>query len=267
MLDVGVSEYLLSRQGLPEIEQERLRLLEEMYDPWSVKQLDAIGVGAGWRCLDVGAGGGSVTRMLADRVSTGSVLAVDLDTALLKGLVSDRVEVRRHDLRSDSLPADTFDLVHSRQLLMHLPARLSALRKMAEAARPGGWVAAMEPDFTTVEVSPTDLTWERVWSVFCDALVAGGWDPRYGARLCGDLRAAGLVDVHADLIAGCGCGGSLRARLLALTFERLRERLVALGADNLEIDEAQRLLRDPAISFRAQTTYVAHARRPNVVVA
>jgi SAM-dependent methyltransferase len=262
MLEVGVSEYLLSRQALPDIERERLLLLEEMYDPWSVKQLDAIGVAAGWRCLDVGAGGGSVTRMLADRVGTGSVLAVDLDITLLEGLASDRVEVRRHDLRCDPLPADTFDLVHSRQLLMHLPARLAALRKLAGAARRGGWVAAMEPDFTTVELSPTNLLWERVWSVFCDALVAGGWDPRYGARLCGDLRAAGLVDVHADLIASFGGGGSLRARLLALTFERLRERLVALGADDLEIDEAQRLLRDRTISFRSQTTYVAYARRP-----
>lgn len=200
--------------------------------------------------------------MLADRVGTGSVLAVDLDTNLLEGLVSDRVQVRRLDLRCDSLPADTFDLVHSRQLLMHVPARLSALRRLAGAARPGGWVAAMEPDFTTVELSPTNLVWERVWSIFCDALVAGGWDPRYGARLCGDLRTAGLVDVQADLIASCGCGGSLRARLLALTFERLRERLVALGADNLEIHEAQRLLRDSAITFRSQTTYVARARRP-----
>jgi SAM-dependent methyltransferase len=172
------------------------------------------------------------------------------------------VEVGRHDLRCDSLPADAFDLVHSRHLLMHLPARLPALRKLAGAARPGGWVAAMEPDFTTVEVSPTNLAWERVWSVFYDAVVAGGWDPRYGARLPGDLRGAGLVDVHADLIAGCGRGGSVRARLVALTLERLRTRLVALGADDLEIDEAQRLLRDPAITVRSPTTYVTHARRP-----
>lgn len=262
MRDVRVTEYLLSRRGLPDIEQHRLLLLEEMYDPWSAKQLDAIGVGAGWRCLDVGAGGGSVTRMLADRVGNGSVLAVDLDTTLLEGLSSDRVRVRRHDLLCDSLPDDAFDLVHSRHLLMHLPARLPALRRLAGAARPGGWVAAMEPDFTTVELSPTNLTWERVWSIFCDALVAGGWDPRYGARLCGDLRAAGLVDVRTDLIAGCGSGGSLRARLLALTFERLRERLVTLGADDLEIHEAQRLLGDPAITVRSPTTYIARARRP-----
>ncbi|MBV8988911.1 MAG: hypothetical protein JO372_10175 [Solirubrobacterales bacterium] len=75
------------------------------HDPLTVSQLDAIGVGEGWRCLDVGAGGGSVTRILAERVgSTGSVLAMDLDTSLLEELASDRVEVRRRDLCSDHSP-------------------------------------------------------------------------------------------------------------------------------------------------------------------
>jgi hypothetical protein len=70
-------------------------------------------------------------------------------------------------------------------------------------------VAAIDPDFTTVALSPTHLTWERTWSVCCDALVAGGWDPRYGGRLCGDLRASGLVDVQADYVASCDIGGSV----------------------------------------------------------
>ena len=100
-----MTEYVLSQEGSPDIERARLRLLEEYHDPLTSSQLDAIGVGEGWRCLDVGAGGGSVTRMLADRVgSAGSVLAVDLDPRLLEELASDRVEVRRHDLMSDPLP-------------------------------------------------------------------------------------------------------------------------------------------------------------------
>ena len=114
-----MTEYVLSQEGSPDIERARLRLLEEYHDPLTSSQLDAIGVGEGWRCLDVGAGGGSVTRMLAERVgSAGSVLAVDLDPRLLEELASDRVEVRRHDLMSDPLPQAAFDLVHARLLLM-----------------------------------------------------------------------------------------------------------------------------------------------------
>jgi ubiquinone/menaquinone biosynthesis C-methylase UbiE len=176
-------------------------LLQECHDPLTAKQLDAIGVGEGWICLDVGAGAGSVTQMLARRVgSTRRVLAVDLDTSLLEGLASDRIQVRRHDLLSEHLPAAAFDLVHVRFLLMFLPSGLEALRLLTGAARPGGWVAGIEPDFRRVALSPSNATWERTWSVFFDALIAGGWDPGYEARLCGDLRAVGLVGVRGDYV-------------------------------------------------------------------
>lgn len=258
-----MTEYVLSQQGSPDVERARLRLLEEYHDPLSVRQLDAIGVGEGWRCVDVGAGGGSVTRMLAERVgSTGSVLAVDLDTSLLEELASDRVEVRRHDLLSEQLPEAAFDLVHARLLLMFLSPRLGALQRLVSAARPGGWVASIAPDFTTVALSPPSVVWQRVWSQFLDAAMAGGWDPGYGARLCADLRAAGLEEVHAEYNTRCYPGGSLPSRLLSLTVERLRERLVLFGVDNGEIDDARRLLEEPASTITAPTTCVAHGRRP-----
>jgi SAM-dependent methyltransferase len=257
-----LTEYLLPQHGARELERSRLRLLEEFHDPLTAAQLDAIGVGDGWRCLDVGAGAGSVTRMLAERVgSIGAVLAVDLDTGLLEGLASDRVQVRRHDLLSEPLPEAAFDLVHARLLLMHLPSRFEILRRLTRAARPGGWVAAIDPDFTTVAVAPTNPTWERTWKVFFDALSAGGWDPGYGASLSGDLRAVGLVDVRADYVVSTDTGGRLIARLLSLTLERLRERMAALGASDEEIDEARRVLEDPANKITSPTTCVAQARR------
>jgi SAM-dependent methyltransferase len=242
-----------------------LKLLEEYHDPLTAAQLDDIGVGEGWRCLDVGAGGGSVTRMLAERVgSTGSVLAVDLDTTLLQALASDRVEVRRHDLMSDALVHADFDLVHARLLLMFLSPRLGAVQRLASAARPGGWVATIAPDFTSVAVSPSGVVWERVWSRFHDAAIGGSFDPAYGARLAADLRAAGLVDVHADYVTRCYPGGSLHSRLLSLTLERLREGMVLLGADDGEVDEARRLLVDPARTVTSPTSCVARGRRPPV---
>ena len=259
----GLTEYVLSRQGSPDVELARLRLLEEYHDPLTVSQLDAIGVGEGWHCLDVGAGAGSVTRLLAERVgSTGSVLAVDVDTSVLDKQASDRVEVHRHDLMSDQLPQAAFDLVHARLLLMFLSPRLGAVQRLVSAARPGGWVASIAPNFTTVVLSPTSLVWQRVWSQFLDAAMAGGWDPGYGARLYSDLRAAGLVDVHSDYNARRYPGGSLPSRLLSLTVERLRERMVLQGADSGEIDEARRLLDEPASTITAPTTCVARGQRP-----
>ena len=49
-------------------ERERLALLTELADPITTRRLTDLGVGPGWRCLDVGAGDGSVARWLAGRV-------------------------------------------------------------------------------------------------------------------------------------------------------------------------------------------------------
>jgi hypothetical protein len=105
------------------------------------------------------------------------------------------------------------------------------------------------------------VVWQRVWSLFLDAAMAGGWDPGYGSRLCDDLRAAELVDVHADYVTRCSPGGSLPARLLSLTLERLREQMVLLGANNGEIDEARHLLEEPASTITSPTTCVARSQR------
>jgi SAM-dependent methyltransferase len=256
-------EYTLRQVGAEQVERARLAMLEEVCDPLTWRQFDAIGVGEGWRCLDVGAGGGSATRLLAERVGdTGSVLAVDLDTRLLAPLASDRVEVRRHDLVADRLPDSAFDLVHARNLLMHLQARVDALRRLLAAARPGGWVALHEPDFNAVALSPTNGSWGRTWSAFCDAAVAGGWDPGYGARLVSDIEALDLVQRHADVVIQTSPGGGVRARLFAGTLERFRERMLALGAIEDDLDAAQRLLRDPRVTFRSPVLTTAWAQRP-----
>lgn len=258
----AVTDYTLAQAGAEELEQARLGLLEQVTDRSTVVQLDAIGVSEGWRCLDVGAGGGSVTRLLAERVGdAGSVLSLDLDTRLLEPLAGPRVEVRRHDLLADPLPDAAFDLVHARNLLMHLPSRLAALRRLLAAVRPGGWLALSEPDFNVVAISPPDKVWRRAWTNFCDATVAAGWDPGYGARLLGDLEALDLVEICADTLVRSWPGGSAGPRTFAATLERLTEGMLALGASIDDLTAAQRLLRDPGVTFHSPKITTAWARR------
>jgi SAM-dependent methyltransferase len=255
-------EYVLSRDGAEELERARLALLEQVFDPHTDRQFDAIGVGQGWRCLDVGAGAGSATRLLAERVGeVGSVLAVDLDVRLLEPLVGDRVQVRRHDLLVEPLPEAAFDIVHARNLLMHLPGRLEALRRLLAAVRPGGWLAVCEPDFNALAVSPPNAAWHRAWSLFCDTTVAGDWDPGYGSRLLGDLEALDLADLEAEVVNRYVRGGSAPARLFAGTLERLRGRMLAIAPADQDIANAQRLLCDPSVTYHPPTITTAWARR------
>ncbi len=87
--------YTPAQQGAEEFERARLALLEQVCDLHTIGQLGSSG---GWRCLDVGAGGGSVTGLLAERVGdTGSAVSLDFDVHLLEPLASVCVEVPRHE--------------------------------------------------------------------------------------------------------------------------------------------------------------------------
>ena len=102
-----------------------------MEDPATIEYLGRIGVGPSWRCLEVGAGCGSIARWLSDRVGTGGhVVATDIHLSFLSVPESPQLEVRRHDITSDELETGAFDLVHARNLLTHVPRRVSALKKL-----------------------------------------------------------------------------------------------------------------------------------------
>src|SRR6266542_2540242 len=122
-------------------EQERARLagLSAQFDPVTVRHLATVGVAAGWHCLEVGAGAGSIARWLAAMVgSTGRVVATDLDTRFLDDLPHPPVEVVRHDIAGDPVEQDAFDLVHARAVLEHVPSRGEVVPRLAKALRPGG---------------------------------------------------------------------------------------------------------------------------------
>src|SRR5215471_2822516 len=66
-----------------EWEHERARLggLAALCDPSTLRHLTALGVGPGWRCLEIGGGAGSVARWLAAAIGpAGRLVVTDLDT-------------------------------------------------------------------------------------------------------------------------------------------------------------------------------------------
>ncbi len=92
--------------------RQRLSALEACPDPGTLCHLGERGVGPGWRCLEVGADGGSIAAWLCDRVDpTGSVLATALDARFLDALDRPNLQALRHDIVRDPLPAKGFDLV------------------------------------------------------------------------------------------------------------------------------------------------------------
>ena len=61
-------------------ELERLQAIEQLFDRASRKRIQATGITTNWRCLEVGAGAGSIAQWMATMVGeSGKVVAVDLD--------------------------------------------------------------------------------------------------------------------------------------------------------------------------------------------
>lgn len=143
---VPSGQYVMA-QNDADAESARLRLLELWHDPGTIQRLEQLGIAPGWRCLEAGAGRGSITQWFADQVGpTGSVVAPDIDPRFLTEM-PDNVEVRRLDIRTDAVEAEGYDLVHCRALLMHLPEPGAALARLVSALRPGGVLLVEEGDF------------------------------------------------------------------------------------------------------------------------
>ena len=210
----------------------RLELLAELYDAWTFRHLEALGVQAGWRCWEVGAGGPSVSAWLAARVGeAGRVLATDLDTSLLIELPRN-VEVRRHDVARDALLEGGFDLVHARLVLTHVPERAAALAVMVAAVRPGGWILIEDADpglqpLACLQDGEAAERAQRIRRGFRALVEARGGDLAFGRTLPGRLRAAGLRHVRAD--AYLTLSQPACAALEAATVAMLRDALIAGG--------------------------------------
>jgi SAM-dependent methyltransferase len=219
-------------------EHDRLTALESLYDGPSRRLLGDLGVGAGWRCLEVGCGAGGLARWLADRVGeTGHVLATDLDTRFLDGHGRDNLEVRTHNVVTDPLDEAAFDVIHARAVVEHVPEREYVLKRLVAALRPGGWLLIEDVDFggvtagmlaayaTAPESERAAL--ERVYLAIAKVFGAIGADPSFGRRLVTALTEAGLSGVTAELHAPVVSGGN--EQWTRGSIEQLAERVVATG--------------------------------------
>jgi trans-aconitate methyltransferase len=177
-------------------EARRLELFQQRLDPITQRRIERLGIERGAACLEVGGGRGSITRWLAERVGPkGRVTATDLQLDFLGAIDAPNVEVLRHDLRTDTFPERSFDLVHTRAVLMHNPDDPEVVRRMASWLRPGGWLLLEEPDF-------------GLWQADADAVWAShpeAWHRTFpngslsrGRSLLGQIHQLGLVDIGAD---------------------------------------------------------------------
>jgi SAM-dependent methyltransferase len=245
-------EYLLDTGS--ELGREQLHYLETLLDPPTTRFLETVEVQPGWRCLDLGAGAGSITRWLAERTGPdGTVVAVDLDTDHL--VEQPGVEVWRHDI-NDGLPVEgPFDLVHARSLLMHLSRREEIFTTLVQALAPGGWLVIADgidhPQHVLSAPSEADkVLFTRVMDIGMHVALRGaGVSWEWAHEVDGHMTAAGLVDIHSVEHAFTATGGTAGCLINRNYSIQTEPKLLEAGLTDEELRRYRELMCDPR--FRA----------------
>jgi 2-polyprenyl-3-methyl-5-hydroxy-6-metoxy-1,4-benzoquinol methylase len=236
------------RAAREELLREHFDTLAALYDQATFDRITQLGVGPGWLCWEVGAGGGTVAAWLSERVGvTGRVVATDVDVWALASSRGVNVEVLRHDLGAGEAPGTGFDLVHARLVLEQVYDHAAALTAMAAALRPGGWLLAASadpllqplacPDEAGSAQALANKVRHAIW-----ALETHSGQKRFGRMLPRLLRDAGLSDVQAEV--RFPLGGPDTVRLQRTLIARRGGRLIDAGL--LSRDEIDRHLADLA---------------------
>ena len=246
----------------------RFSALADIFDPGTIRHLTEIGVGRGWHCLEIGAGGGSIATWLCDRVGdTGQVLATDIDTRFLETLHRSNLEVSRHDITVDSLPQAKFDLVHCRLVLGHLPNRDEVLGRLVAALRPGGWILAEEFDSSSLRPDRSINDAETSLKAFAEmqsVLGRHGFDGYFGRRLVARLRAHDLAEIFAEGRVFMYEGGTTSgADLTRAGISQTRDEMIdAGGIAPADIEHDLLQLSRPDFMMPSPIMWAVRGRRP-----
>jgi SAM-dependent methyltransferase len=178
-----------------------LGLRNDVYRRPLATALDRLGLREGWRCVDVGAGGGDVSVALAEVVGRdGRIYAVDSDPrardAVAEAAAAYSQVIAITQAGEELLLPEPVDLAFCRFLLMHVRDPREVLDRMGRAVRIGGWVVAQEPITSAGRVGGRPLS------------MPDARHPDVGALLPVLVRDAGLdvVDAWAESQASAGPG-------------------------------------------------------------
>jgi SAM-dependent methyltransferase len=242
-------------------EGERIDYGALAYDASSRARLTALGVGPGWRCLDVGAGTGTISRWLVDEAGVDEVLAVDRDPRFVAARAGGRLRTLAADITDPALSPGRFDLVHCRFVLMHLREHADVLARLADWVAPGGWLVVGDAvDLTTSGSSQAAYrrTMAAMWQVLRDRIGTDiTWVTRY-PRLLHDLR---LVEVGAEILVPPLTVDAPVTAFWANTWRSMRDGLET-ALEPGELDRALDYLSSPALADLSPGLIIAWGRRP-----
>jgi hypothetical protein len=249
------SPYLLTNAELETV--DRFAGLEAVFDPVTRGHLTRLGLAPGARCLEVGAGNGSIARWMADQVGpAGQVLAVDLDPGGAGPTAA----------RSSRCVLWTWWRIRSRPA----PGTSSTNGWCCSTSRNGGRCSPVwwRPWRRAA------CSWSRTWTparsapwtgparAFNRLLRGRGGVSDFAANVLRSLREHGLAGTGASGYVAIDHGGTGWATVQAANARQLRDGLVGEGIAPEDLDRFLEVLGDPETVVGSSVLISAWGRRP-----
>lgn len=181
----------------------------------------------GMSLLDCGCGPGTITLGLAEAVSPGHVVGVDLEESqidLARNLAVERglknVEFKVGSVYELPFLEHSFDVVFAHALFEHLGDPLAALVEIRRVLKPGGVAAVSSPDWSGNLMAPRDQEAQEFIEVYKRLQIRNGGNPYVGRELGRLMEEAGFSAVTVMAMYDCYEDIGLVVELLAGRLER-----------------------------------------------
>ncbi|MFF4802793.1 NAD(P)H-binding protein [Streptomyces sp. NPDC001351] len=169
-------------------------LWERVYDPLTTEILASLPIGRSWRCLEVGAGAGSMSYWLAAQADQGSVIALDTDISRLDERRAPNLTVVQQDVAEAEFEPDSTDLILARAVFEHLPKAEETFERVVRWLAPGGWILLEDFYFLPSEHAVSPAARALIGAYFAGWKAVGA-DMHWGRRLPSTFARAGLTSV------------------------------------------------------------------------
>ncbi|UCC17926.1 MAG: methyltransferase domain-containing protein, partial [Dehalococcoidales bacterium] len=159
----------------------------------------------------------------------GKVVITDIRPELHRK-TGENTEIRRHNILTDELERDYYNLVHCRSVLVHLDKPEKALTNMAKAVKPGGWLLIEELDNLTLPSFDSNNPDADIYYRFLNK--AGQIqirlryiDVEFGSNVRRLVDQLSFEDIGSEGITMIVRGGEPWAQFEVMTYQALADRL------------------------------------------
>ncbi len=184
--------------------------------------------------LDVGCGPGTITADLADRLSPGRVVGVDVAPGIVEqaqtGFAAENLAFRVDDCYRLSFDDNSFDIVHAHQVLQHLSDPVAALTEMKRVVKADGVVAVRDADYAGMFWYPRLPGLDRWMELYQAVARHNKAEPDAGRRLVSWARAAGFGAITPSASTWCFATAEDRRWWGGLWSQRVQESALAAQA-------------------------------------